>query len=93
MLSFYLKYKPMKSIIALLFAIALLLLGSSCFECVNCMSTRQLISDGQVQSTTERPYEFCGTPGEINQEEYSTTSTTTRADGSVTVWTTTVVCD
>ncbi|MEM8586056.1 MAG: hypothetical protein AAGF87_17390 [Bacteroidota bacterium] len=58
-----------------------------------CTRTVQIERDGQLQSTSVTPYEFCGTDWDFRQEENTSTSTTTRADGGMTVWTTTVVCD
>ncbi|MEL6391944.1 MAG: hypothetical protein AAFY36_08045 [Bacteroidota bacterium] len=83
----------MKSISVLAAALLLCLLGSSCEICEMCTRTVEITKDGQLQSTSVTPYEYCGTRFDINQEERSSTSTTTRADGGTTVWTTNVVCD
>ncbi|MEM6395065.1 MAG: hypothetical protein AAF741_01865 [Bacteroidota bacterium] len=83
----------MKTLLILITSLLLVFLGSSCERCEICTRTTQITRDGQLRSTSVSPYEFCGTDWDFRQEENTSTSTTTRSDGSVSVWTTTVVCD
>ena len=74
----------MKKVFIGLFCMSLLIVLSSCQQCVDCTSTATV--DGNVISTSTT--EFCGNAAAINDYEQTTTTDV----GGVTT-TTSIVCD